>query len=657
MNHSVVRSVKVRVLSIVLDFLQAMSADSSQGAFRGLRSRASPSNRTNTTGSGPTHSLSQDYSPRPKRRSNLRHVILSDTFEVRGHSSTPTVSSPSSSDEESYCLEADDTPTRPASMSAGERPKLKLSFSKSLASNQETATSPGPTSAVRTPLIKLHLKPSTAALPSSSISAAPLAQHKKKKKPAANGATPGSSGKKRKQADDDGSEDELARKPAQVRKLTLTTKPPSAISPITPTLKIKYKGRIPKRPLGLGYDSELDEREADPTILESFILRMPPGPDGDYLMDSIGRGTIGVARSQGGADVQMKFLDRFGRRGLVIIRGQRWAATLVDLPCIVEGLKSWDKKGWVKSSDICQMLLVLGKVQSEDQAKDFPLPRDVNPETWQYAHGLTPPMRWVRKRRFARTNRTSVDAIEAIERKVNQLLADDDAAVHTKFELVDRDPTARTMTGYGSEESDGEGEGYDEDADGEDVDGEYFGGEQHGLTGTVTVETPTILEPQTPQEDEDADDDFILSGLMEAQDKAVPEASLRPSISGLHAPEGDSSVAITSPSPSAADTAAVTPAAAETSGADDDSEDLDAEEDESMDDEDREATAQKQKALDEIQELKEELMKQTNALKSQHNSILRRKMMARIEQIEGDLETARKTAGLDGEAEDDAEEG
>jgi transcription initiation factor TFIID subunit 7 len=587
-------------------------------------------------------------------------VIISEALESSEPTSTSTSSSSSStpSEEESDVLDVDDTPTRSAVMSPGERPKLKLSFPKNKAPGQETVISPAPQSALRTPSIKLHLKPSVAASPANPTSSAPAARPKKKK-PAANGATPRSSAKKRKQPDADGSEDELARKPAQVRKLTLTTKPPTAQSPVTPTLKLKYRGRVPKRPLGLGYDSELDECEPDPTILESFILRLPPGPDCEYLRDAIEHSTIGVARSQGGADVQMKFFDRLGRRGVLIIRGQRWATTLVDLPCIIEGLKSWDKKGWVKSVDICQMLLALGKVQKEEQAKDFPLPQDVNPQTWQYAHGLTPPMRWVRKRRFARTNRTSVNAIEAVERRVNQLLAEDELAVHTKFELLDHDPATRNSSRYSSTESDeGRGEGYDEDADadGEEVDGEYFGG-QFGIASNVVVDTPTIVESQTPHEEEDADDDFILSGLMEAQDKPVVEASLQPIEIGLTAPEGDSSIAITSTSPSAADTAAPTPAAVETSGADDDSEDSDADEDESMDDEDREATAQKQKALDEIQELKEELRKQTIVLKTQTNSILRRKVAARIEQIEGDLETARKTAGVDGDAEDGAEDG
>jgi transcription initiation factor TFIID subunit 7 len=660
-----------------------MSADPSQGAFRGLRSGNTTQipRSTITASSAPinhsraatvipsvSHSpapypLSLDHSPRPQRNSRLRYVKSSDDTETISPSASASPSP--SSNEESDDLELADTPSRTTTMSTGPRPKLKLNLPKNRVSIPENDTSPAPPTALRTPSIKLVVKPSVGTEPSNSkpnpTSTAANSQ-KKKKKPSVNTATPGSSGKKRKQPHEDGSEDELARKPAQVRKLTLTTKQPiPSQSPITPTLKLKYRGRVPKRPLGLGYDSELDERESDPTILESFILRMPPGPDADYLRDAVDHGTIGVARSQGGADVQMKFLDRFGRRGLITIRGQRWAATLVDLPCIIEGMKSWDKKAWVKSSDICQMLLVLGKVQTDDQAKDFPLPKDVNPQTWQYAHGLTPPMRYVRQRRFARTNRTSVNAIEAVERKVNQLLADDDNAVHTKVELLDHDPGARAVDGYGSDRSDTEGgEGYDEDADadGDEVAGDYFG-EHNGVSINGMMDTPTIVESQPPQEeeeDEDVEDDFIAE-LIKEQETAAAEASLRPGMSGLSAPEAESSMAMTSTSPSAADTAAETPGGAETSGADEDSDESEAEDDDSMDEEDREATAQKQKALDEIEELKEALKERKEALQKQPVALFRRKIIQRIEQIEGDLEAARKAAGLDGDGDDGAEDG
>jgi transcription initiation factor TFIID subunit 7 len=663
-----------------------MSADPSQGAFHGLRSRQS-GGRENSRSTGLTtpratgtsstlpsrtpiptglHPLSQDNSPRPQRESKLRHVVFSDDPKYRTRSLSPTIDSSSTipSEDENGGLDDSNTPAASASMSTTDQPKkLKLSLPKNKVRNPEPAPLPQAQQAVRTPSIKLHVKPSVS-------TPAPPPSHsppQSRKKPATGSrATPTSStAKKRKLPDEDGSEDELARKPAQVRKLTLTTKQPPSQSPITPTLKLKTKGKIPKRPLGLGYDSELDEREPDPTILESFVLRMIPGPDADYVRDAINHGTIGVARSQGGADVQIKFFDRSGRRGILTIRGQRYAGTLVDLPCIVEGMKSWDKKGWVKSADISQLFLVLGKVQSEEEAKEYQLPKDVDSQNWQYAHGLTPPMKWVRKRRYARTKRTSVNAIEAVERKVNQLLADDDLAVHTKFELLDYNPTARETGAYGGGmDEDGQDDGeYDEeeDADGDEVDADDYTG-QNGVTNGMIVNTPTVTESQTPLAEEEIVDDFIGAAFEDEDDEPATSEPHRPNLNGLAAPEGDSSIAITSTSPSATGTAAPTPAAADETGAEsspgeDDSDDFDEDGDDSMDDEDREATAQKQKAIDEIQELKEELQKQVTQLKAiQGNPILRRKVVARIEQIEGDLEAARKAAGIDGEGEDGMED-
>jgi TATA-binding protein-associated factor Taf7 len=139
------------------------------------------------------------------------------------------------------------------------------------------------------------------------------------------------------------------------------------------------------------------------------------------------------------------------------------------------------------------------------------------------------------------------------------------------------------------------------------------------------------------------------------QETAATESSLRPGMSGLSAPEGESSMAVTSTSPSAADTAAETPGGAETSGADEDSDESEAEDDESMDENDREATAQQQKALDEIDELEEALKERKDALQKQTHAIFRRKIHQRIEQLEGDLEAARKAAGLDGFVDDGAE--
>jgi transcription initiation factor TFIID subunit 7 len=139
---------------------------------------------------------------------------------------------------------------------------------------------------------------------------------------------------------------------AAVKRIKFSTRP-------APSLRLKSKGEPPVRPKGVGYDSEASDTEVDPALEEQFILRMQPGEDCDYLRQAVEEKRFGP-RSQGGADVSFKSLTRDGRRAAVTIRGRIYAASLVDLPCIVEGLKSWDKRGWYKAADICQMLLVRG---------------------------------------------------------------------------------------------------------------------------------------------------------------------------------------------------------------------------------------------------------------------------------------------------------
>ncbi len=212
-------------------------------------------------------------------------------------------------------------------------------------------------------------------------------------------------------------------------------------TPTTPFIRIKGCGRPPHRPLGVGYDSECSDREEDPAIEEEFILRMAPGPDCDYLREAVTAKRFGP-KSEGGADVRMRFLRSDGRRAIVTIQGRHYAACLADLPCVIEGMKSWDRRGWWKSADICQILLVLGRVDKEDEALEYPLPtRDLDEKTWQYAHGLTPPMRWVRRRRFRK--RVSNRTIEAVEDEVERLCRLDDECESSRYEVLDPEKMAR----------------------------------------------------------------------------------------------------------------------------------------------------------------------------------------------------------------------
>ena len=218
----------------------------------------------------------------------------------------------------------------------------------------------------------------------------------------------------------DADEDVQAVEPPPKRpKLLLKTKGPggasSAVAPFSATplssgiRRIILKGVKGKklkeiRPEGVGYDSEASDQEDDPAIEEDFILRMLPGEDCQYLRQAVTEQQFGPP-SQGGALVRMRFLRTDGRRAVVSINGTSYAAAMVDLPCIVEGMKSWNKRDWYKSVDICQMLLVLGPVKTDDEALDYPLPKRVlDHKTMQYAHGLTPPMHNCTKQQISTAN-------------------------------------------------------------------------------------------------------------------------------------------------------------------------------------------------------------------------------------------------------------
>ena len=464
-----------------------------------------------------------------------------------------------------------------------ERPKLKLNFGSRASVPQEPASTPS-SAVARTPSIKLNFKQTP--LPTPSINA----------EPTDDAPPPTSTTKKRKRtlkaleaerasrvsSPEASPSPPLAfKKPTPIRKLTIKHAAPKPIVPHpshsqaqTPghavqAIKLKYKGKLPRRPIGVGYDSENEESERDPVILEGFVLRMQPGPDAEYIRKAIADGTVGVPRAAGGADIQVRFFDTHGRRGVVVIKQQRWASTLVDLPCVVEGMKSWDRRGWVKGLDVCQMLLVLGKVGSDEEARTYPLPQEVDQRTWGYAHGLTAPMRWVRKRRFERTKRARVDDIEAVERRVRALLDADDAAVSTTYSLHDRDPREDVDMDAGDESGEYDEESGEEASDSEDQTMEtprdYFTNQNGGHGGTV----------ESPQYEEVRDEDIAELEEMFSEnedDSRLPLPQLeRVQQGSLQPPEDGSSFAVTSASgsPSAV---AQTPDDEEDSGDEDEDE-------------------------------------------------------------------------------------
>lgn len=391
----------------------------------------------------------------------------------------------------------------------------------------------------------------------------------------------------RDQSDDD-MDDELVPPPQPVRvgmmrqgsTLKLRMKTPGSQKAGAVAIKIKNAlGKPPVRPPGVGYDSEAEEAEEDPAIESQFVLRMQPGPDCDILRKAIEEKRVGRPKSEGGQSVRFRFFDREGRRSLVTIGNNHYAAAMVDLPCVIESMKSWNKKDWVKTADICQMLLVLGPVKDPEEAKKYPLPREIDPHKHQYPHGLTPPMHYVRKRRFR--PRQSYHEIEQREAQVNALIeADEYARTHggsTEYTIIDESkmeseeessedegdyedvaPTTEyvlegeAMEGGEHPELEVEMEdnddleammmaGFHGDGDGDDMD--LFGGQvvevetptshdvaMHALGGEAAVSTPgtpvasTPNEPTSPEDDDDDDDEDAESGGEEEVDAAAVAA-------------------------------------------------------------------------------------------------------------------------------------
>jgi transcription initiation factor TFIID subunit 7 len=282
--------------------------------------------------------------------------------------------------------------------------------------------------------------------------------------------------------DGDSTDDELlshqasAKGEPKPKKIKLLQTPITPGAPKTPALKVvntgaHRQGRLPHRPDGDGYDSEAEDRELDPVIEEQFILRMMPGEHCDYLRRCIEDRRVGLPKSQGGADVAMRWVDGEMRRCMVTVQGTNYAGVLVDLPTITEGMKTWDKKSFVKSADICQMLLVFAKVADEHEARTVPLPKAVE-HGYRWPHGLTPPMHDCIHRRFRK--RLSKLEIQNKEAEVERLLRADKEALSTRFEFVDERQQNGDEQVWSDDEEVEEEEDGEADAEGEQEE-DYFG--------------------------------------------------------------------------------------------------------------------------------------------------------------------------------------
>ncbi|KAL3453084.1 TAFII55 protein conserved region-domain-containing protein [Aspergillus insuetus] len=483
-------------------------------------------------------------------------------------------------------------------MSETPRPTLKLTFSKKKTTEPpQPQPAPAPPADQPPPLqrkltLKIARKPTEEE---------PQVKQEKPKKPKI------TIKKKKRPADEAVPEEPSAASASQLAAGPKRLKLNPSKKPGLQSIRIKNKGLVPNRPVGVGYDSEASDTEIDPAIEEQFILRMLPGEDCEYLQRAI------AERRFDRSEFSFKPLTREGRRAVLKIRDKQYAAALVDLPCIIEGMKSWDRRGWYKSADICQMLLVLGPIATEAEAMDYPLPAEVqtlDDKTLQYPHGLAPPLRWVRKRRFR--DRISTRTIEQVEKAVEDLIAQDEASIGPpRFELIDK-TTFDRAEGYVQS---GDYDEYDEYDDEQDAEGEVdeameeVDGMFEDFEDTLAAEMEAALAAGA--------DGATLDVVEEAPDSSVYQAG---------------TPIATKPSTPAAD------AGPDTSGDESDASNGDesSPEDE-LDDEQLEQQRQIQQHREEIVELEALIRSETVKWEQQKNHILKGKLAKRIHELKQDL--------------------
>lgn len=180
------------------------------------------------------------------------------------------------------------------------------------------------------------------------------------------------------------------------------------------------------------------KRDAEPAVeLESqFILRVPPEP-AKVLREAI---RSGASNLKDRLFIKLENDLRYGE-----VRMDHWLmnAKLVDLPTIIESMKTIDGKNFYKTADICQMLICKEEDDQTTTDEESPAKRKKDPnkvdKKFLWPHGITPPLKNVRKRRFRKTLKKKYVEAPEIEKEVKRLLRVDNEAVKVTWEVINEE--------------------------------------------------------------------------------------------------------------------------------------------------------------------------------------------------------------------------
>lgn len=240
-----------------------------------------------------------------------------------------------------------------------------------------------------------------------------------------------------------------------------------------------------------------------------FLLRMPE-PYATSLHEALSNGSI---RDR----LQVEF-EPDARHATVKFDHIVFSAKLVDMPCVVESWKTFDKKSLWKTGDICQLLICkdpedLESSSDEDtfRSLDYFKRQQLQTKRFQYPHGLTPPLKNVRKRRFRKTARKKYVDPPEVEIEVKRLLRADVNAVKVRHEVINDDHGRHSGQGD-QDDMDEKGSDVEVDVDGPTIDN--FN-ENSNMSGIMSSDNENMgnasaeILPDISSSESDDDDDHV----------------------------------------------------------------------------------------------------------------------------------------------------
>ncbi|KRX25796.1 Innexin unc-9 [Trichinella nelsoni] len=182
------------------------------------------------------------------------------------------------------------------------------------------------------------------------------------------------------------------------------------------------------------HSSKYKEEDQPPEIESDFILRLP-SEEAEQLNKLLEEDNV---------EKQLKiFVDVDTHTAEIKLCDKKLKGRLVDLPCVVELQKTLDKKNFYKVTDVSQMVIC---EKSDDESKQRNSLNDDKKceKRFQWPHGITPPMKNVRRRRFRKTLRKKYMDAPEIERELKILLRSDLECASVKYCLVSIDQEAQS---------------------------------------------------------------------------------------------------------------------------------------------------------------------------------------------------------------------